>query len=263
MRVCNHCGKPLRTDSRFCPFCGVAADPALIARQAGLVSGRQGQDNVSPHAKYARTVGALFFVPFSFIAAVVLATIALSRIAQSDGELEGRDMALTGIFFALGSTIFQGILLYFLASTGILPLSIPQHLKINPNASPEFVENEMRVVAMALERHRDSHYIYPKPSQYSDDLPSEVYLYLRRPYLDPYQTGGTRAYRYNASEGEWWLLASVGPDMEPDIDVSLYEGKPELYPGQSLTYDPTNGALSPGDIWLSGPFNDYNWFGEP
>ncbi len=263
MRVCNHCGRPLQVDSRFCPFCGVINDPDIIARQAGFASSGRASGHISSHARYARLAGFLFFVPFNFIVAVILATIALTRIAQSDGRLGGRDQAITGIMLALVSSVFQGFLVFLLANAGIIPLSIPQRFLIDPNATPQAVENEMRVIAMALERHRDANYEYPKPAQYSDDLPNDLIAYLRRVYRDPYRPDGTRAYRYNASEDKWWILASVGPDLEPDIDVSLYEGKPEDYPGRTLTYDPTNGVTSPGDLWIAGPFSDYKWFDQP
>jgi hypothetical protein len=55
---------------------------------------------------------------------------------------------------------------------------------------------------------------------------------------------------------EGWILVSAGPDRDYDIsppkvfDPSTTQPSPALL---RLTYDPTNGTMSNGDIWLIGP----------
>ena len=76
-------------------------------------------------------------------------------------------------------------------------------------------------------------------------------------FSDPYAPAPNMPYRYYASEnGKDWILWSAGPDGAYNLtDSNLpavfnYGGAPSA--GLvNLSYDPTNGATSRGDIWIS------------
>jgi prepilin-type N-terminal cleavage/methylation domain-containing protein len=48
------------------------------------------------------------------------------------------------------------------------------------------------------------------------------------------------------SGNSWYYINSLGPDFKLDYDASK---TPHTY----ISYDPTNGTTSEGDIWLTGP----------
>jgi hypothetical protein len=76
---------------------------------------------------------------------------------------------------------------------------------------------------------------------------------------DPFATenGATFVY-YAAKKGDraGWILITPGPmrryDIDPirNYDPAVSQPTPHLL---NLTYDPTNGAVSRGDIWRAGP----------
>lgn len=81
--------------------------------------------------------------------------------------------------------------------------------------------------------------------------------YLGCYLIDPFAPVGFAVYPYcclKQAGTEGWMLVSAGPDRDYDIDplklydVSAAQPRPALL---ALTYDPTNGILSSGDLWRS------------
>ncbi|MBX3730500.1 MAG: type II secretion system protein GspG [Candidatus Sumerlaeia bacterium] len=127
---------------------------------------------------------------------------------------------------------------------------------------------DMQALAVALESFYLDHNAYPspephpvlRPDQFADGLAAlpaglttPVAYVTARP-TDPFQ-GRAMPYIYHAS-GRGWLLVSPGPDGRfgilpaRDFDSSEPQPSPRLI---GLTYDPTNGLISSGDIWRVGP----------
>ena len=83
--------------------------------------------------------------------------------------------------------------------------------------------------------------------------------YLRWYSADPFSPDGRQTFRYyvpppNGKPG--WILYSPGPDGKYAMDWNAYRaGDPQssLELLTRYTYDPTNGAVSPGDIWRARP----------
>lgn len=70
-------------------------------------------------------------------------------------------------------------------------------------------------------------------------------------YRDQYTHRGSLRYAYH-TDGHGWILFSPGPDRRYDIvpardyDGSIPQPSPRLL---LLSYDPTNGTASAGDVW--------------
>lgn len=75
--------------------------------------------------------------------------------------------------------------------------------------------------------------------------------YITMLFSDPFAPVGGHTFRYFAADGGW-ILWSAGPDTrydivpERDYNPALREPTPELL---WVTYDPTNGTISNGDLW--------------
>lgn len=261
MRQCSQCGAGLRETSRFCPGCGCPVDFARLVKESAAAHPEVGR----PHALAAVSVilSVLFFIPLVFIPSAILGAVALSRIAQSGGALGGRNLAQAALLISCCVAIFQGMALFAATQSGLVTLDVPRQYLRPRGVKPADVEETMRVIANALERYRGAMGVYPRPNQYSSDLPADIQEFLPRVYLDPYRVEGSRAFRYHAVSDQYWILTSEGPDLRQDIDVERYAGSPEAYPGSGLIYDPTNGVDSEGDLWLTGPFTDFHWFENP
>lgn len=85
------------------------------------------------------------------------------------------------------------------------------------------------------------------------DLPKNASLAIR----DPFGLSKSHPYAYY-SAGDSWILYSAGPDKDYDIDP-VNDGDDVFDPASLLlimkTYDPTNGTVSDGDVWLTGKAN--------
>ena len=76
--------------------------------------------------------------------------------------------------------------------------------------------------------------------------------YLSRLFEDPFASPQGAGYRY-WHDGEGWIIWSPGPERKYTITdpAEVYSGTDER-PSEALllhSYDPTNGTVSPGDIW--------------
>ncbi len=83
---------------------------------------------------------------------------------------------------------------------------------------------------------------------------------------DPFRpregAGWSRTYRYATKAKEYWIMASAGPDLDQDMLLQGYirsaSGDITRYltqygKGTAVEYDPTNGVMSSGDVFRTGP----------
>lgn len=154
-------------------------------------------------------------------------------------------------------------------------IAVPNFLEAQTRSKVSRVKSELRTLALALETYHSDANAFPQaillppplrlipvttPIAYVSVLPQDIF----RVGLD---TGGpfrSLNFRYGAMPPEnasRWILASIGPDRQSDIDpIEFYPGnKPGLYFGQVsgfdyTLYDPTNGTISRGDIVRASDF---------
>lgn len=165
-------------------------------------------------------------------------------------------------------------LLIVVAIIGILAaIAIPNLLEAQVRAKVARVKADVRTVAVGLESYAVDTSAYPyfnpnynhsylldipvltTPVAYLQSLPTEVF--------QPRTLGSVREryYRYypveywvrvfpEARRYQWtWVLMSNAPDL--DIDVDEASATDVLRGGFSAIYDPTNGTISSGDIWVT------------
>lgn len=167
------------------------------------------------------------------------------------------------------------VILAALASAPGLATSPPIHWRDLVSRT----HSDMRTIATALESYYIDHDTYP-PHTFDPKLkadwtgtsapmpaiqvlaPGKVPLttpvaYLTKLFEDPCRfLDEKRSFAYYAPEGKTWLLISAGPncvfDLTSDTLIKIFDPK-TLAPNGALlsaySYDPTNGADSPGDVW--------------
>jgi hypothetical protein len=153
-----------------------------------------------------------------------------------------------------------------LASVFVFPVLMASH------RSPESrVKSDMRSMATAIESYRIDYDTYPTTVPLAAFLPLQERGNLRRAggaglacpsnlttpvayltsfFLDPFAPGSKIPFAYYADE-DGWVLVSPGPDgkydINPESDYSSSVSQPSLRL-LAKYYDPTNGAVSPGDL---------------
>jgi type II secretory pathway pseudopilin PulG/uncharacterized membrane protein len=163
---------------------------------------------------------------------------------------------------------------------GCLVSVLPGFLEAQIRAKLSRIRDDMRNLAKATEAYRSDHRAYPawatgvESVNGWDGLPSfrlarDVNLlqtlttpvnylaahsnldgYPRDPFAPERQA--TFAYYSTKSPAEGWILTSAGPDRDYDIDpMRDYDPAVKQPSAQllGLSYDPTNGTVSNGDIW--------------
>ncbi|MFB3896209.1 MAG: type II secretion system protein [bacterium] len=83
-----------------------------------------------------------------------------------------------------------------------------------------------------------------KKGGFPSDLRFGGYGYLN--YLQLIKKKGEVPKENPFNGNNWYILISFGPDYKLDYDASKI-------PNTYISYDPTNGTTSVGDIWLTGP----------
>jgi len=152
-------------------------------------------------------------------------------------------------------------------------IALPNLLEAQVRAKVARVKADIRTISVALEAYAVDHTLYPyfdpnnehsylldipeltTPVAYLTSLPHEVF---RPPLLESERQ---RYYRYYPVDywaetfpearalGWTWVLMSNAPDL--DIDVDERGAEDVLRGGYSVIYDPTNGTISEGDIWVT------------
>ncbi len=128
------------------------------------------------------------------------------------------------------------------------------------------VQNDLHKISMAVECYFVDWNYYPPPA--IDEAQNSVIpkalttpiAYIPSLPQDPYKQKGMGLYDYQlTADSHSWLARSLGPDMVPEnylsftqqteaseLEISLLNIKESPF-----TYDPSNGIVSPGDIWAS------------
>jgi type II secretion system protein G len=114
------------------------------------------------------------------------------------------------------------------ATTGLLRYNIttPVAYLRNPGMRDPFVREQFI--------HTEPYYIYHNIAWYQGDYGAN-YKFIGAPFFAPLPNGQSYSYFYGA-----WRAASYGPDQH-------YQDSPI----PALVYDPTNGTVSNGNIWMS------------
>jgi len=161
-----------------------------------------------------------------------------------------------------GFTLIE--LLIVVAIIAILAvIALPNFLEAQARAKVSRTHSDMRTVAAALEAYRIQENHYPPgpmpkmppfkavqtwrlttPISYLSSIPRD--LFVPPPGKDfmggPYGLGGRYLHYLNGENEpllhEVWLLFSYGPDQDMESDA--------------ISYDPTNGTISSGDIYRIG-----------
>jgi type II secretion system protein G len=175
----------------------------------------------------------------------------------------------------LGFTLIE--LLIVVAIIAILAaIAVPNFLEAQTRSKVSRVQADMRSIATALEAYRVDTNRYPEaapnsvflpfgerlvplttPVSYMTNVPMDIFRFKKRPqdpafdYLD-WETTHIFAFLgpiwnpfpgYMSENKRGWHLDSVGPDQVEALTIA----------GSALTYDPTNGTISEGDIHRYGP----------
>jgi prepilin-type N-terminal cleavage/methylation domain-containing protein len=169
-----------------------------------------------------------------------------------------------------GFTLIE--LLIVVAIIAILAgIALPNFLEAQTRSKVSRVKTDLRTIATGLEAYHTEHNRYPSSTlihPYMRLIPlSTPVAYITSIPLDIFQP---------ANQGPWYIrqrsnfaygarpiekenryaLASHGPDLRPNHEaIEFYPGySEEIWENPSsgfdyIRYDPTNGSVSPGDIW--------------
>jgi len=165
----------------------------------------------------------------------------------------------------------------------VTALTLPHFLP--PPSRPPFIKvrSEFRSLAVALESYYIDNTSYPPAinengrmvpftkGAYSSStgfvpwLLTTPIIYMKTIPFDPYgpnvPRNWSRTYRYATNGKGCWILASVGPDEDEDMDPAYYvrDASGDItqfltqFSGSYVEFDPTNGSISNGDVYRTGP----------
>ncbi len=210
------------------------------------------------------------------IASLILGYLSLRQYRQS-GNKTGRNFALAGIILGIICIILFGLL-----TAGFFYLRFLHSPNDSIISKFSRVRNDHRSIAIALEAYYVENNYYPQPDFDEEGRPvtprilTTPLAYLNSLAKDPFKNQGKGLYEYGGGDlkgadphtgwfKDGWIVTSYGPDNTPGN--ALYPDGKEIDPFQawsdkllghklessSLTYDPTNGLKSAGDIWRRGP----------
>ena len=236
-----------------------------------------------PQAKTSKIMGIIGIITIIFGIGIILGLIALilgikslSRIRQSQGQITGTESAKIGIITGAISGIIAPILLlvFFMNQPNAFEKSITitiSEVKVGENS-----------IAYALQAYHVDYHTYPEPDLDKENKPVVSYrlttpvAYLAGLVYDPFKNNGEGFFEYDKRvlptrkfadkfPSEEWIITSYGPDRKdgnsgapggtPLIEKTALSDSTLGFPlaTSPLTYDPTNGLVSPGDIWKRGP----------
>lgn len=259
---CPNCQNEIQEGSKFCPQCGravISIEQVKRRKESGLAVASMILGIVGI-LTFCMLIGMVFGV-----IALILGIISLIKINKQKEELSGKGFAITGI-------ITGGMVTLLIPIVGILAaIAIPNFKSAMSHSNVSTIQQEMRTIATALEAYYIDYDQYPLPQYDNEDnavLPSTIttpIAYATCILNDIYNDTDNDHYRYYTDSSTKWIVASFGPDKKSgnsgiqggiNLDIESALTDDELgFPLQSspLTYDPTNGTKSPGDIWRRGP----------
>lgn len=112
------------------------------------------------------------------------------------------------------------------------PLTTEQNMDIETKVKR--TQNDLRTIATAVESFYVDYRRYPERLE---QLTTPI-AYLTATPIDQFNPSQNLIYR---SEGQRWIAMSIGPDQHDD--------------SYTISYDPSNGTISTGDIIRTGPNN--------
>lgn len=173
-----------------------------------------------------------------------------------------------------GFTLIE--LLIVVAIIAILAgIAVPNFLEAQTRAKVTRVKNDLRAVATALEAYRVDYSRYPPcgPNLSGEEglwhVSRPVSFIVEQNLTDIYRTtrGGSQRTMYgymsrddddyafsgvaNPRNGQWWMITSNGPDMVLN-DYKTTIDNDSFQEFVDTLYDPTNGTISPGNLYRSG-----------
>lgn len=256
---CAKCGAENDPRANYCNRCGVPMTPGSVSPPPPLPTAGV-QTSGKAIASLVLGIISIFGCVFGVVAAIpgiILGFIARSEIKRQPDRVSGEGVALAGIILsAIGTVIGVVIILgsftlgYFNYASAFQSF---QGSSRRPSVSR--VRADMRSMSTAIESYFIDWNTYPVSSgNAAVDLRAITtpISYIMRPFPDPFAPTRNTTYRYYTPDPkEGWILWSPGPDGIYDLLGSEYDPLGTV-PSESMigkTYDPTNGAVSRGDIW--------------
>jgi len=135
-------------------------------------------------------------------------------------------------------------------------IAIPNFLEAPRPPYVAKAKAEMQTLAVALENYFEEKKAYPPPDP-GNRVPAVLsrLSYIYSLPTDDFSNQKPRTtYRYYISSvTPAWIMVSNGPDR--DVDINGYpDGAETVLPVlQPRQYDPTNGTVSDGDVFRTGP----------
>ena len=151
-------------------------------------------------------------------------------------------------------------------------IAIPNFLEAQTRAKVSRVKADIRALSTAMEAYAADNNAYPycnpaadhayltdisvltTPIAYMTSLPQDVFMNTeaeqRKRYYRYYPIAYWRLFYPSLQLQEWrWIVMSNGPNLRPDISR---ENAEDAIAGDFwMLYDPSNGTVSPGDIWAT------------
>jgi prepilin-type N-terminal cleavage/methylation domain-containing protein len=158
-------------------------------------------------------------------------------------------------------------------------IAVPNFLQAQTRSKVARVKSDLRTLALAIESYATDNTSYPpspvllgprfrrfrpltSPIAYITEIPRDPFKSIDSQGSGRWRTG---LYGYGAmplDNASRWALSSDGPDRLDDTNpIRFYPGySPALFAGELegfnyKLYDPTNGAISRGDIFRASDFN--------
>lgn len=273
---CPQCGESNPENAVKCSRCGYELIPPLFTKSSAPKPPPlpfNGVPQTSPLAIWTLVLGILATLclgPLATIAALIVGFMAISRISKSNGQLTGSPLAVVGIIISLaGLIIWVAVAAMLLGITSVFTaIAVPNFREAQVRSQVSRVRSDLRTLSVGLEAYKiDNNTVPPSaisPSGHPvfarSSLTTPIAYLSSMNFVDPFAPENGAPYCYFAAPGgRNWIVWSAGPDRQYDIttanastlvtdglEAAFSEGR------ANLTYDPTNGANSPGDIWRSG-----------
>jgi len=150
-QFCTACGNSLTADDKFCRVCGRTASAGTPVLPAVGTVMPAGTSETSGKAILSLICGLLFFIPFLFIAAIVLGHLSLSEIRKSAGRLKGEGIAIAGL--VLGYIGIAGIPLILIVAA----IALPNLLRARMAANESSAVGSVRILSAAEVTYTAAH----------------------------------------------------------------------------------------------------------
>ena len=137
---CAACGNSMTADDKFCRVCGRVPSAGAAVTPAVGAAAPLGGAETSGKAVGSLICGLLFFIPFLFVAAIVLGHLALSEIRKSAGRLKGEGIAIAGL--VLGYMGIAGIPIILIVAAIAIPTAA--YLMLDESQRRRLRENRRR-----------------------------------------------------------------------------------------------------------------------